>query len=98
MRRDREVLQVLHITFPAALEWSFSEKPPRQAEFSTEPNDCTPDDLQYLIDFRKKLAERTGVDHDERCRAETHVFPRLVNAMRKHGVSVHRDLPANTPV
>jgi hypothetical protein len=71
-----------------------------QEQLQTSPNldDCTPDDLQYLVDYREGLTKRTGAEHDDHCRAETHFFQRLVDAMRARGASVVRELPPETPI
>ena len=69
---------------------------PGDAPFTKDLDDCTASDLEYLIDIRKQLAERTGIEHDEGCQAESRVFQRMVDATRARGASVVRDLLPNT--
>ena len=86
------------ISFPAPVEFDFSANPPAQAEFTKDLDDCTVADLEYLIDWRRKLSERSSVEHSDRCNDETRVLQRIVDAMRAHGASVVRDLTPDTPI
>jgi hypothetical protein len=56
-------------------------------------NDCTPSDLEELINYRNDLAEETGVEHSAECREETRVFQILADGMRARGISTVRDIP-----
>ena len=89
---------VTSVSFPGPINFDYSTKVPRRPEFTKDLDDCAPDDLQYLIDYRKGLAERTGGEHDERCQAEILFSQRMVDTTRARAVSVFRELPADTPM
>jgi hypothetical protein len=46
---------------------------PSEATYKKDLNDCTVGDLEYLINFRKQIREKTGTEHSDRCQAETRV-------------------------
>ena len=52
-----------------------------------EADDCTVTDLQYEVDKRRELSEKTGIEHSAECRAVARTMQMLVDAMPAQRVS-----------